>query len=922
MINSVYQLYVLFSCLVALSNWMMVGVTGERENSHIRWELEEECPAGTRVGDLVEDAGLRDLHSSDIIQEFRFRFVADSVPFFDISATSGIIRTTSKIDRDSPALCRQKEVCEIHLSVVIQPVRYLHIIKVIVEIKDLNDNPPMFKDNSFNLQIIEAASVGSAYVLPTAADWDSPKFGVRRYELIPSSNKFSLHQTKKLDGSTEVKLALNDRLDRETEPQYRLRLVAFDGGSRAKSGSVEVTVDVLDSNDNKPEFSSPQYQVSVSENIPPGTVILQVQATDRDVGPSGEVEFSFATQTQALHGHLFGIRNTTGNIYVRGTIDHEKSSVYHLVVIARDRGPDSMASEATVIVHVTDVNDNSPVVVANTLGANQASGTTGIVEDCPVGTFIAHVTVHDADAGLNGRVNCTLNTNTFLLIQKYATEYQVVTAVPLDRERVAKYNFLVRCQDGGTVAHLTETPIQVVVTDVNDNAPLFSKPIYKGSIMENNFVGASVLQVTATDLDEGDNARVQYSVPGDMAVRFNVDQNGVISAQDSVDREKYDSFRFPILAFDSGKPTRTGSALIVIIVEDVNDERPQFSHFWYHFNVSENEPIGTKVGTVTAEDRDGPLYNGFVYSFISGHVKVERFSIDPHTGLIQTTRQLDREAQDVYQLSVMVRDQKFGSMSGTAGVTILVTDRNDNSPYFEFPSLTNNTVHISSLVPVGHAITRVVTRDLDAGENRKMSLSLLSSGDNATPNDDNDDDDEDTDGKWFAIDSEQGTVTVTSVLAGIDYRVFQLLVLATDHGQPPRSTPAELLIVVNRTLPFGGRFSRPGENGTAPLFSHDSPLVFMLVAVTLGCLIVASSLFVALVIARRRKERRKRSQKSCRMETLRTLMTKETILSSAEGTPVKLSNGNGLLYAPHHNCSDVNEVTMSTSVNTQLNHVN
>jgi len=157
---------------------------------------------------------------------------------------------------------------------------------------------------------------------------------------------------------------------------------------------------------------------------------------DSDAGQNGEIEYSFASQTIKSHGDQFGIRNSTGVVYVRGVIDYEQTSVFHLVVVARDRGPDAVASETTVVVHVEDVNDNSPLVVASTLqhggGGIAAGGSLAIadvVEDSPAGMFVAHVTVTDADSGQNGRVNCTMTggATAFRLIKKYDTEYQVIS---------------------------------------------------------------------------------------------------------------------------------------------------------------------------------------------------------------------------------------------------------------------------------------------------------------------------------------------------------------------------------------------------------------------------------------------------------------------------------------------------------------
>jgi hypothetical protein len=192
---------------------------------------------------------------------------------------------------------------------------------------------------------------------------------------------------------------------------------------------------------------------------------------------------------------------------LQGVIDHEKTAIYQLVVVASDRGHDPLSSEATVVVRVEDLNDNAPALSIRTLsGSNSAE----IPESSPIGTFVAHVTVVDQDSGANGRVNCSVSHPTaFGLIQKYATEYQLVTAAVLDRERTAQYGLTIRCQDGGgtriaggvggggpgRVSRVTQATLQVVVLDVNDNAPVFSQTSYQGSIIENNYIGVSVVQV-------------------------------------------------------------------------------------------------------------------------------------------------------------------------------------------------------------------------------------------------------------------------------------------------------------------------------------------------------------------------------------------------------------------------------------------
>lgn len=286
-------------------------------NAPIRYQIQEELPAGTPVGNLVDDAGLRQRYGSEVVQQLRFRFVsaadAASLPF-EIGAIGGALRTNGPIDRDSGIICNKQasqqqqqqqrpmsggglvgtgnaaavdDRCEVHLSIVVQPVQYLQIVRVIVEIIDINDNAPRFRETTVHVPINEAAAVGSTYVLPTAVDADGRRFGVRRYELetaAAAAGRFGLTSTRKVDGSIDVRLVLDGRLDRETESQYRLRLVAVDGGEPARSGSVDIIITVTDSNDNRPEFTSAEYQATVAEDAPVGTVVVQVRDEFSPIG--------------------------------------------------------------------------------------------------------------------------------------------------------------------------------------------------------------------------------------------------------------------------------------------------------------------------------------------------------------------------------------------------------------------------------------------------------------------------------------------------------------------------------------------------------------------------------------------------------------------------------------------------------------
>lgn len=860
----------------AVCIWMLspTAMTLEAVDTQMRYPIEEEVPRGTVVCNVMSDVRLR--YSSDVLKLLRFRFLSESVTLFDIGAVTGIITTASRIDRDNASVCRQKEEhCEISLDVVIQPTQYFQIIKITVEILDINDNTPTFRESKVSLSINEAAVVGSTYIVPNAIDNDGPVFGIQRYELDAVSNRFGLQFTSKLDGSLEVKLVLNSKLDREVEQSYQLKVMACDGGEPlAKTGTLTVDIVILDSNDNKPEFTSPQYRVNISENIPIGSVILKVQAFDRDLGLNGLVGYGFATRTKNLHGNLFGIRNVTGELYIKGNVDHEKASTYQLVVIAQDHGPDVLSSEVTVIVDVEDLNDNAPSVTIRTL-SNNAVHMAEVSEEAGVNTFVAQVFVFDLDSGLNGRVNCTINEKVFSLVQKSATEYQIFTATLLDRERTEKYALTLKCQDGASVSRVTEKTLTVIVTDVNDNSPIFSRQQYKGSLVENNLIGISVLQVSCYDYDEGENGRIKYIIPGERAAIFHVDQRGVVSVHRSIDREIYDSFHFPVFAVDMGSPPRTGSTLVSISIEDTNDEVPRFLQQSYVFSVMENEPIGTQVGIVQAKDKDGPPYNVFVFAFLSSSQIADYFTLDRVTGVLTTEKALDREAMSLYQSVIIVYDEKLTNMSDTATLSISVLDKNDNSPEFIFPSAVNNTISISNKFPVHHSFCQVQARDADVGRNAELTFTLIP--DHRAGN------------GTFAVDSKTGKIYLSASVRLHDFITYHLTIRAADHGSPPKSASALLTINVNGSIPVWD-IQNPSSPSTDSLLSAYGLVIG--IGVVCGCVLVLFILVVA-VFAMRQRDRH-RDKYNCRMEGLHMLRTKDTnaSCSSPEGTPhKKLQNG-------------------------------
>ena len=605
----------------------------ENGEEHLEYLINEELLVGTRIGSVATDAKLTERYDQATLRIFRYSFLKQPDPrqeLFEIQEDTGIIQTAEEIDRD--AICAYEVTCQIWLHVAIQPAEYFQVIKVVVDILDINDHTPEFKDEEIELKISEASYAGKTFPLPTAVDKDSAIYSIQYYELPSNSNKFDLAVIRsKIDNSIDLKLILNEELDRERKDFYQVQLVAYDGGSPVRSGFMLINITVEDANDNDPKFDNNTYKIYVSESVPAGKTIYKVHAQDKDEGLNGEIIYDFNDRTLQNYGSVFGVDNKTGMIFLKEALNFEKVSTYQLVVTAQDRGTDPQTVSASMIVQVEDSNDNAPEITVNTL---TTTGVSQVSEGAGVGTFVAHVFVQDLDSGENGQVHCSLNNQDFGLQQIFQTQFKVVTTGAVDREAQAIYELTLTCQDKGQEPNLVVQNISVRVTDVNDNAPLFTMKEYPATLNENNYVDDFITKINATDLDEGLNGQVRYSVHGDGGGLFNVHPlTGAITANAVFDYEQIQQLNFRVLAHDLGTPSLTTTATVLLSIIDLNDEPPKFSHHSYAFGTFENEPTNTLVGILRATDADTGPSGRIKYSFLeAGQEVTKTFTIEPQSG--------------------------------------------------------------------------------------------------------------------------------------------------------------------------------------------------------------------------------------------------------------------------------------------------
>ncbi|XP_057397572.1 protocadherin gamma-C5 isoform X26 [Balaenoptera acutorostrata] len=332
-------------CMLSLCSWGWVS-------GQLRYSVVEESEPGTLVGNVAQDLGLK---LTDLLSR-RLRLGSEeSGHYFSLSLMSGALAVNQKIDRES--LCGTSTSCLLPLQVVTE--HPLELIRVEVEILDLNDNSPSFATPEREIRISESAALGALFPLDSAQDPDVGTNTVSFYTLSPSSH-FSLNVKTLKDGKLFPELVLEQQLDREAQARHQLVLTAVDGGIPPRSGTTLISITVLDINDNAPTFQSSVLRVGLPENAPVGTLLLRLNATDPDEGTNGQLDYSFGDHTSEAVRNLFGLDPSSGAIYVLGPIDFEESSFYEIHARARDQGQPAMEGHCVIQVDVGDANDNAP----------------------------------------------------------------------------------------------------------------------------------------------------------------------------------------------------------------------------------------------------------------------------------------------------------------------------------------------------------------------------------------------------------------------------------------------------------------------------------------------------------------------------------------------------------------------------------
>uniref|UniRef100_A0A3B4YMY9 Cadherin domain-containing protein n=1 Tax=Seriola lalandi dorsalis TaxID=1841481 RepID=A0A3B4YMY9_SERLL len=633
----------------------------------IRYSVPEEMRKGSFVGNVAEDLGIDRLRSG------RARIVTgENNQYTELKTDKGTLVVNERIDREE--LCGDMTPCSFSFEIILENPIELH--RLTVEILDVNDHAPTFKNDVINLEISESATIGSHFDLESAYDPDAGIHSLQNYVLSPNDN-FVLKQQSNADGIRFAVMILQKPLDRELKPHLSLKMIAVDGGTPQRSGTVNIEITVLDINDNRPVFNQSLYTATVTENAAIGTYITTVNASDADSGSNGLVTYTFSN-VKGKSGEIFEIDSFTGKITVAENIDFEKDRKYEIRVIAKDQG--GLSDATTIVIEVTDINDNAPVI-------NIMSFTSLISEDVPPGTTIAVFNVKDADSERNGQVTCSVDSNLPFKIQSSLTNYyNLLSQVPFDRESKPEYNITITATDSGSPPLSTKAALHLKISDVNDNSPVFTEPSYSAHIVENNVPGLSIFSVSARDSDWNQNARLSYFLE-DTQVSGNPvssyvsisSETGVIHAVRSFDYEQIKQLVFTVKAQDGGSPPLSSNVTVKILIQDQNDNPPQVLYpvqtggSLVAEMVPRSADVGYLVTKVVAVDVDSGQ-NAWLSYKLQKATDRALFEVGLQNGEIRTIRQVTDKDAVKQRLTVIVEDNGQPSCSATVIVNVAVAD--------------------------------------------------------------------------------------------------------------------------------------------------------------------------------------------------------------------------------------------------------
>ncbi|CAI5652130.1 unnamed protein product [Oreochromis niloticus] len=597
-----------------------------------------------------------------------------------------------------------------------------------------------------------------------------------------------------------------------------------------------VTVEIIDTNDNRPSFAEKEKVIEIAETTLPGARFQLPGARDRDVGVNAVQLYKLS---QNDHFHL-EIRDRGEDkipfLVLQRNLDRERKTNHSLILTAMDGGTPPKYANLSLNIKVLDNNDNRPVF-------SQEVYSVTLQENAPLDKTIIKVQATDLDEGINGDVEYTFGgdiTSSVLrlfTLDRLTGEIRVIGEI--DYETANVYNLDVQASDKGQPPMTTDCRIIIKIQDVNDNKPEIEVTSISSMVPEDSKQGTVVALITVTDADSGLNSKVichlTENVPFELKPSFKENMYSLVT-KESLDRETVSHYDISITATDCGEPPLSTFKKLIIQVSDVNDNFPEFSHNPLELYLTENNAAGVSIFSVSAFDKDCNENAAVFYHILRGgagrNVMASFVNIHPDSGQITALKSFDFETLKTFQFQVVASDSGTPSLSNNVTVNVFILDQNDNAPVILYPLSSNGSAQGVEEIPrnvnAGHLVTKVRAYDADIGYNGWLLFSLQ----------------EVTDHSLFALDRYTGQIRTLRSFTETDEAEHKLVILVKDNGNISLSATAT--VIVKLVEPKEAFASSDVKSATKD--DEDSNVIFYLM-ITLGAVSVLFLVSIIVLIA-------------------------------------------------------------------------
>ena len=711
-------------------------------------KLRENSPEKTRIGQLTA--------SDKDGDRLEFVLLSDEAKArFEVDRVRGTLYSLAPLDRE------EKPVYDIPVMVSDTQGRN-GFGQVKVHLVDENDNSPEFPLSEYKANMPANMTAGSFLVQVSASDQDTGRNAKLKYSIY-DTRASGIDEVLKIDKATG-RIYLRTSAKQLENEVYQFFVRAEDGGKEARHADVPVEVYIMSSLDTPPYFEKQDSVYLIEEESPVGRTVAELAALS---APDSRLQYTMASNKYLGPDSLFQV-DSSGRLIISNLLDRELEAVHDIVILAETDSSPTLNAYTRLTVKLLDANDHSPEFLSSEYRVS-------VAESVEPHTAIMQVRARDRDFANNGEVTYSLAEESQALARLFSIDTHngwITTQGSLDFEETQSYVLTVLATDNGKERRQTRAQVHINVLDTNDNPPEFSQRLYSAAVNEGALPGTIIFQLHISDKDRRTNSPVAFSImSGDPEGRFQIKRNGEVYVARSLDREQTSDYRLDISATDGLFVTR---CRVHIEILDDNDSPPICSKHTYRFQTSEAILPGTEIMTVTATDRDEGQNARQMFS-LAGATS-EQFSVGEYTGLVTTSLLLDREKVPLHTLTVRVADADQPTWYCESNIELSLVDANDNAPEWETSEFSTS---VNEDARVGQILTKVHATDLDLGENRRLTYSLINSADG-----------------HFRIEQTNGMVSLAKPLDREQVDLYNLTVRAIDSGRPRLTSIANVIVRV------------------------------------------------------------------------------------------------------------------------------